>query len=122
MLIISVQAELLESTSQMGKMKATFNGLTKEMFVEMREKIIKLEHSILESEQAIIMKERQLHDNEKLLKETQKALLKSKLSALPDWEYIQSQFTPSIKIYWDLCKKMDYNDAIVSIIRESMKV
>lgn len=43
------------------------------------------------------------------------------MSQSPDWDYIQSQFTPSIKQFSDLARKLDYNDAIVAIIREAMK-
>jgi hypothetical protein len=49
-------------------------------------------------------------------------LQKSKSFQNPDWEYIQSQFTPSIKEFVELAKKLDYNDAIIVIIREALKV
>lgn len=58
----------------------------------------------------------------KTLKDTKFALQKSKSFQNPDWEYIQSQFTPSIKQFVDLAKKLDYNDTIIVIIREALKV
>lgn len=39
-------------------------------------------------------------------------------SQTPDWDYIQSQFTKSIREYCTMTKDLDYNDTIITLIRE----
>ncbi|KAJ3368846.1 Translin-associated factor X-interacting protein 1 [Kappamyces sp. JEL0680] len=116
-----LQAELVESTTQMSKLKSSVAGLSKEALQHMETDLKEARDSLARAESDKLAAVAQTQNLERLVKETRQQIQKSKLSALPDWEYIQGQFTPSIKPYWDLCKKMDYNDAIVTLVRELLK-
>ncbi|KAJ3275725.1 Translin-associated factor X-interacting protein 1 [Terramyces sp. JEL0728] len=65
---------------------------------------------------------RMMYDElEKNYKNAKQAASKVLNTQLPDWEYIQSQFSSNIKDYWQMAKNMDYNDAIIKFIRELQK-
>ncbi|KAJ3311333.1 Translin-associated factor X-interacting protein 1 [Boothiomyces sp. JEL0838] len=58
---------------------------------------------------------------ERNYKNSKQSALKPLNSQLPNWEYIQSQFSSNIKEYWTLARDMDSNDAIIKLIRELQK-
>jgi hypothetical protein len=51
-----------------------------------------------------------------------KAAMKRLETRLPNWEYIQEQFSTSIRSFWEANRNIECNDVIVNLIGSLQKV
>ncbi|KAJ3319020.1 Translin-associated factor X-interacting protein 1 [Boothiomyces sp. JEL0866] len=116
--VLQENADLQQTISNMGKVldeykSKNINGMMKEL-ADLKDRVSALN----EEKRMMNLKYEELDKNYKNAKQT---ISKSLNSQLPDWEYIQSQFSSNIKDYWILARDMDYNDTIIKLIRELQK-
>jgi hypothetical protein len=117
-----IQSELVEVTAHYGNLKQKLSGMSLDSVQELQKKLDKSGNTIKNLETALTESRNREEDLDKQLKAFKSQLQRSKELRQPDWEYIQSQFSISVREYYMQCKGLDYNDSVVTLIQELVRL
>jgi DNA repair exonuclease SbcCD ATPase subunit len=117
-----IQSELVEVTALYGNLKQRLSGMSFDSVQELQKKLEKTNTTVKALETALTESKNREEELDKQLKTFKTQLQRSKELKQPDWEYIQSQFSLSVREYYMQCKGLDYNDSIVTLIQELIRI